>query len=320
MADPKKILMLGDTHGNNEHVEWAASVAEKAKADAIFVLGDFGYWEHGDDGAFLDKCSAISSDYGMPIYWLDGNHENHTWLRERYINNAEVPRDEDGFVIMRRGLMHAPRAHTWEWRGYSFMALGGAYSIDKEGRLRGEAKKQRQARAEMRGRAERGARIPDSVKRIAQGESIFWWPEEEITDEEVEEALRVDKVDILLTHDKPLFAEPDWNRKNDPTSMANQEKVQKVMERLRPSILIHGHLHYSYRDEMILGEHEGALEFCEIYGLDCDPWPHSGDGVWWYKKEHSIAMLTLEKDHFDFDHSPSRGSAEEDWNPRGRAL
>jgi len=317
MSAPKKILMLGDTHGFHRHVEWAAAQAERAKADAIFVLGDFGYWEHGDDGAFLDKCSAISSDYGMPIYWLDGNHENHTWLRERYINNAEVPRDEDGFVIMRKGLLHAPRAHTWVWNGYRFMALGGAYSIDIEGRLVGEQRKARQARAEISGRKQQGAPIPDKVKRVAEGEHTLWWPEEEITDEEVEQALKVDKVDILLTHDKPLFASPDWNRKNDPTSMANQEKVQKVLEHLRPEVLFHGHLHYAYHDPMFIGANEHEMIGVDIHGLDCNPELHGGDGWWWYTREQSIALVTLTKSAIKVERETAEDARQRDKDPYG---
>jgi len=296
MAKPKKILMLGDTHGYHEHVEWAASVAEAEKADAIFVLGDFGYWEHGDGGFFLDKCSAIVSDYGVPIYWLDGNHENHTWLRERYIDNAEIPRDEDGFVIIRPGLLHAPRAHTWTWNGYKFMALGGAYSIDVEGRLIEEGRKRKQALAKLDA-MEQGHffNLTQETLLAASGEHIYWWPEEEITDEEVEEALKVDKVDILLTHDKPLFAEPDWNRKNDPTSEVNQAKVQKVMEHLRPQVLFHGHLHYAYKDPMFIGADEHDLIGVDIHGLDCNPELHGYDGWYWYTREQSIAMVTLTK-------------------------
>jgi predicted phosphodiesterase len=310
MDDPKKILMVGDTHGNSGHVEWAAARAEASAADAMFVLGDFGYWEHGDDGFFLDKCSAISSDYGIPIYWLDGNHENHTWLRERYINNESVPRDEYGFVQIRKGLFHAPRAHTWEWSGYSFMALGGAYSIDVEGRLIGEQRKARQARAEINGRKQQGAPIPDIVRRVAEGEHTLWWPEEEISDEEIEEALKVDRVDILLTHDKPLFSEPDWNRKNDPTSMDNQEKVQKALEHLKPRILMHGHLHYSYQDEMLIGADENGLQQCTIYGLDCDPWFHEEAGTWWYRPEQSLALMTLGKKTIKVANETAREAAE----------
>lgn len=295
MPDPKKILMLGDTHGNSAHVEWAASVAEREKADAIFQLGDFGYWEHAEHGGvFLDKVSAISSDYEIPIYWLDGNHENHTWLRRRYIDSALVPRDEYGFVQIRAGLFHAPRAHTWTWNGVKFMALGGAYSIDMYGRLRGEDRDRRQARAEIGGRKQQGVPIPDEVRWVAEsGEHTRWWPEEEVTDEEVELAMQVDKVDILLTHDKPLFSSPSWNRKNDMTSMENQEKIQKVMEHLQPTILMHGHLHFAYKDELLIGVQDDDLFRCVVYGLDCDPWPHDGDR--YYQPENSLAMLTLTK-------------------------
>lgn len=298
MADPKKILMVGDTHGNADHVEWAASIAEDIKADAIFQLGDFGYWEHGDDGSFLDKCNAIAGDYGMPIYWLDGNHENHTWLRERYINNTDVPRDEYGFVRIRKHLFHAPRAHTWTWNGVKFMALGGAYSVDKDWRLSGEKKKRRQARAEVNGRVQAGGAVPDVVRWVAEsGEPLLWWPEEEISDEEVALAMEVDKVDVLLTHDKPLFSSPDWNRKNDLTSMDNQTKVQKVMEHLQPLVLLHGHLHYAYKDELLIGVQDNDLFQCTVYGLDCDPRPHEGTySQKWYRRAHSLATLTLTDD------------------------
>lgn len=284
MAAPDRVLFAGDTHGDSEHVDYLCMMAAAERCSVVFILGDFGYWEHSDHGAFLDDCSNSAERHGVEIYWLDGNHENHTWLRERYIGTEFVERNDDGLVQIREHLWHAPRAHRWNWHGLTFMALGGAYSIDKEGRLVREDRNRKRL-VELQKIIESDAKsinarqhamweltsYSDMLPLIEQGEHTMWWPEEEISDGEVEEAIAGGPVDVLLTHDKPLQSEPGWNRKNDDVSKVNQRRVSRVVSACQPRILLHGHLHYRYTDVIRSGDNDRTTV---VEGLDCNPGGH----------------------------------------------
>lgn len=225
-----KVLFLGDTHGNARWLNMVFETAAGNEIDAIFVVGDFGYWEHQEGGAeFLDVVQELAVESGIDLYWLDGNHENHPLLREKYTET-----DDRGFILIRPNVFYAPRGHRWTWDGIRFMSLGGATSIDKRWRTEG----------------------------------VSWWPEEDLTQAEVDAALAdPTPVDILLTHDKPLLSDPQWGQRPVYEELlANQEKVQQVVDALTPRLLIHGHLHHRYTHDMA----DRNDHVTRVVGLNCD--------------------------------------------------
>jgi predicted phosphodiesterase len=231
-----RILLAGDTHGNYRQIMYLYEIAKVQKAHVIFQLGDFGYWTHTADGKyFLEEVSHLAEINGIPFYWLDGNHENHAELRR-------FPHDEDAddFWEVAPSVYYAPRGHRWEWRGIRFMALGGAFSIDR------------------------------AYRRIGSS----WWWEEEIDADELDYACRPGEVDVMLTHDMPggvdfnkhcVMQGRDWFRRY-PESEANQNKVRTAMEAVQPDVLFHGHMHMMYRDVINL---DSGKE-CKVQGLNCD--------------------------------------------------
>jgi Calcineurin-like phosphoesterase len=295
LTGPTRLLLAGDCHGDIDHVGWLIERAQEKYCTALFVLGDFGYWEHTDGGLFLDQCSDLAAMTGVTIYWLDGNHENHTWLRKRYLTEL-VPRDEWGFVQIRMGLYHAPRAHRWTWQGRTFMALGGAYSIDKEGRLKGEDRLRRKIET-LRTQMDKGhdllvapmqlaALQTGLVQSVDDGEHTLWWGEEEISQEEADEAIAGGMVDILLTHDKPLNSTLSWNRKEDEDSKRNQATVQRVVDAVKPRLLAHGHLHFRYEDNIV----GPTGTKTHVIGLDCNERNAASP---FYRREHSCEVLDI---------------------------
>jgi len=145
---------------------------------------------------------------GVDWYWLDGNHENFDALEEAVDTTAAAPQQ------MLARLWYLPRGCTWTWDGCRFMALGGAYSIDKEYRKQGTS----------------------------------WWPQELLTREQVEMAMDRGPVDVLLTHDAPDGTCPIVNGtyKGDHISRGNRKAVSAVMEAVAPRLLVHGHYHHRY--------------------------------------------------------------------------
>jgi len=268
-AEPLSVLAAGDIHGDTRHARYLSDVAVDQDVDGIVQLGDFGFWEHHPDGVpFLDLCAKLAEKTGKPWWWIDGNHEAHTTLRSVY--GPDGPRHKptpEGFWEIRPGVFYIPRGNRWTWNGVRLMGLGGAYSVDKDWRLDGFGKRVRQAQEQNRFRKAAGRPEKDVWEQVKKYQ--LWWVEEELTDAEIEVALAdPEPIDVLLTHDKPIAANPRWNRKTFPECMPNQQKIQTVVYTLHPKLLLHGHLHYRYTDVIRCGDDD---LWTRVEGLNCNP-------------------------------------------------
>ncbi|MVU79323.1 hypothetical protein GPX89_19015 [Nocardia sp. ET3-3] len=269
------VLIVGDLHGNTTFAQAMLQVAKRNDCGKVFVVGDFGAWEHMHSGRrYFDVVNRSAKKAAVTVYFLDGNHDKSSLLHELYDDH----RDDEGFLVCRTHLRYAPRGHRWTWDETSFAAFGGARSTDKGWRLAKEARKAAQAETRRRyGSSKR----PETA-------GTLWFPEEEMTDEELDAALEADSspVDILLTHDKPRGSQPKWNRKDKPECFPNQDRIQRVVETLRPSVLFHGHLHVRYTDTIASGDGR----WTRVEGLACDP---EASQYLEYSGEHSWYVLRL---------------------------
>ena len=198
----------------------------------ILQLGDFGYWEHTEKGArWLEAADAMLAEAGVDVLFVDGNHENHPMLWERY---AAGP---DGLAAVREHIAYAGRGARWTWHGVRFLAAGGAYSHDQGLRRFAE---QRTGRA-------------------------AWWPEEELTDADVDRCAAGGPTDVLIAHDSPadvdlraVFGPPpeSLQRKIDAAAargrtwtypgQRNRQRLQEVVDATTPVAVWHGHYHRRY--------------------------------------------------------------------------
>lgn len=272
--------MAGDTHGNLVHCQYLVRTAKDKKLDRVLQLGDFGYWPHMDAGIqFLDRLDQFCNILGITFYWVDGNHDKSSMIDELYrLEDGSFDPDcldPEGFVKVRKFIRYAPRGHRWTWDGCRFIALGGAYSIDKDMRLKEEHWK--------------GENSKWTVAGYRSFAGTYWFPEEEMTDEDMAEILAGDSspVDVIVAHDKPLAANPGWNRKDYPECLPNQQRLQLAVNTLDPTFFFHGHLHFPYRDIM-LHSYVGGDEphATAVMGLDCDEEAGQG-GFHQYRKEDS---------------------------------
>lgn len=234
----RKILVLGDTHGNSSWVNRVLKRAEYLGCDTVIQVGDFGLWEHMDRGEFLSVVSKWSKKRGIEFYWIDGNHENFDMLFDKY-------KSDEQFWRIRDNLYYIPRGTVWEWEGFTFAGMGGAVSIDRDQRIEGHSWwRQEQIRNEDIGVLE-----DNLVEFRTEGN---------------------EPVDFMFTHDAPFL--PDTgirNYKVDDISARHRRVLDYVVHAARPRHLFHGHYHYFHRTEYDLSDGWKV----DVIGLGCDGMP-----------------------------------------------
>lgn len=222
------IMCVGDTHGNRGWTKAAIKWASENDIDRIVQVGDFGFWPRTNNGQkFLHEVGKASVEARIPFYFIDGNHEDHLEL-------AALRRRNVGEAFMHYGkhpLTYITRGARWEWGGVWFGAFGGAFSIDRWGRV--------------------------------QDSGSYGWFQDEVPDRSKIEALG--KVDVLITHDSPIVPPIIYrmgqNFKADDTSRESQHTVYDALAASGADLLIHGHWHVNERYSV-----QGAT----VQGLDCD--------------------------------------------------
>jgi hypothetical protein len=226
---PGRILVAGDWHGN---ARWAVHVIREAAAllegeeqRIILHLGDFGIWPGLDGTLYLNCVIGACLAHDVRILFVDGNHEDFTRIEDFRIRDGQL-------------VSWLPRGYRWEWHGRTWLALGGGVSLDKALRTEGRD----------------------------------WWPQEAITGRQERDVIAGGHADVMVTHECPggvthAFPPPPsfWDPRDLALSDVHREKLQRVVDAVRPSHLMHGHLHIGYQRTVDFGY--GPVE---ITGLDRD--------------------------------------------------
>jgi hypothetical protein len=232
IEDPRVIAVAGDWHGS---AEWALAVVDQVAEEhpeigLILHAGDFGIWPGQGGAVFLRKLNARLEKHGLWLWFVDGNHDDHDRI-------GKYERDADGLGIAAPRIRHLPRGYRWRWHDRVWLALGGAVSIDRTERVEG----------------------------------LSWWPGEEITDADVTAACAGGPVSVMLTHDCPAGVthtfgpQPQRWLPDIVRTEKHRQRLQGVVDRVKPAYLIHGHLHRSY--ERWLDVPWGRMR---VTGFDCD--------------------------------------------------
>lgn len=220
--------MVGDVHGDLLFASRMVEVARSHGIKQIVQLGDFGIWDHRPDGkAFLDKLNERSRISDVHWLFVAGNHENYDSLEDYESNRQHTPED---FVPIRSRIHWTRRVNTWNWEGWQWGAVGGAYSIDKEYRVPGNS----------------------------------WWHQEMLTWADVDKVADIGdkhRVNILISHDCPDWAKFNGRLKPDETSQQHRKMMTEVHKILLPQMWFHGHYH-SWMDYR-----RGNTQ---VYGIECN--------------------------------------------------
>lgn len=229
---PARVIIAGDWHGN---AEWARHVIGMAgrllpgeAPRLILHLGDFGIWPGESGREYVSAVSQACLDNDALVRFIDGNHEDFTQLEGLRVR-------DDSYYGGDAPVAWLPRGHRWQWHGRTWLALGGAVSLDRPRRIPG----------------------------------VSWWAEEEITRQQAQEVIDAGPADVMLTHDCPARVSHEmhgmWPPEELRRSDVHRDRLQRVVDKVKPGWLFHGHLHRAYTRHCNFGY--GPVR---VTGLDCD--------------------------------------------------
>lgn len=212
----EKIAFLGDVHADTRFTVKAITRSKELGADIIVQLGDFGY---DYDWDFLDAVEAALKHTGLQMIFVDGNHDDHRFLRTDYDGNARLR-------IITPHLLHAGRGYRWQWDGVRFLAVGGAHSVDRQTRLR---------------------------------YGWMWHREEILTDGQIADAIAGGQTDVLISHDCPAGVTiPGLQPELFPAfeiaaADHHRTRMRTIVDAVQPTTIYHGHYHVNYDQRVDFG-------------------------------------------------------------------
>jgi len=149
------------------------------------------------------------------------------------------PLAADGTRQLTPNLFHLPRGHRFTLDGIDVLCCGGAVSVDRHRRVAGQS----------------------------------WWPQEQITAQDIAACESGGRAHLLLAHDCPSGVEIPHLDKSGAffpaaairESQAHRAKLLAIAFASRVSVIFHGHYHRAYQARPNLGW--GPVR---VQGLDCD--------------------------------------------------
>ena len=114
-----RVLIVGDVHGRHAKL---AEVLRQAQADfrigAAIQVGDFGFYKD-----LMAREARIR--YPVPLHVIDGNHEDHPWLRRALLSGASRAWNHE------LKLVYQPRPSLAQFGASKAGFLGGALHVDR---------------------------------------------------------------------------------------------------------------------------------------------------------------------------------------------
>lgn len=126
------VYLTGDTHGRFERIACFCRDNHTTRGDVLIILGDAGvnyYLDHRDE-----KLKRYIDTMPVTLLCIHGNHEARPTAALGY---EEAERFGARVMVQPEhpNLLFALDGEVYELAGRSCIAIGGAYSIDKEYRL-----------------------------------------------------------------------------------------------------------------------------------------------------------------------------------------
>jgi predicted phosphodiesterase len=208
-----KIVVIGDVHGKYRYMERILfDAVHFHNVDYAVQVGDMGYaWprepsyklgRHRWDDSQRERILSVKK------YWIDGNHENHDQLQ------ADSGTSMEGWEYWPRGEVRRLGSCG------TFLAIGGATSIDQDHRMEYEARTKEK----------------------------IWWPQESITTADIDKAMHaVDMTDEpirgVFSHEYPEGFGYPYIQKVFPCGQKDKDKLALVLHHAQPELWFFGHYH-----------------------------------------------------------------------------
>ena len=224
---PTNIAFVGDWHGYTQASRRILTALKQENVSHILHTGDFGIWNTQGTNLFLKDINLRLKYNNQILYFVDGNHEEFPHL----YNKKLFPMQADGTRRIRSNIFHIPRGLTWKWfvdndenQPITFLAMGGAYSIDRKYRKL----------------------------------NTSYWEEECIDPEHIQKLIGMQiKTDVLISHDSPADSPNPvtddplsqhqamrfYGRTHLDASNAHRETLQVLTDYVDPAVIAHGHYH-----------------------------------------------------------------------------
>lgn len=223
------LAIIGDTHQNTE---WLLLVLRSLKTnhpeiDYYIQVGDFGLGVGIDGASFLRKVNKALKNNNKHMFVLLGNHDNY----DKYGKASPSQVFPGTRTFQEASNIHFFERQAWfTMNNMRFLAVCGANSINRNSLSHKDEK-------------------INGIKYLKS-----WWPEEQITDTDVANAVSGGEADILLCHDAPTQGFPlteeeanvgreMWSGAGVAYAEISGEQLQKVLEAVKPSKVFHGHYH-----------------------------------------------------------------------------
>ncbi|WP_280465960.1 metallophosphoesterase family protein [Nocardia brasiliensis] len=205
---PTRAVVAGDWHGNSLHAERAIRWAAEHHTNVILHVGDYGY---KFDPKFMARQQRVLEEEDSVLAFVPGNHEWYDYLDKLEAEHGCTA------IPLRPNIFYLPRNFRWTWNGTSFLALGGAHSVDRPWRRPGRE----------------------------------WWARETITVEEAEQAIADGPADVMICHDIPAGVRVpciEGNPHGFPQAEIyaadlHRARLREVVDAVQPRRLFAGHYH-----------------------------------------------------------------------------
>jgi len=245
-----KIGFLGDLHGNLAAGRYMLWTMHREGVTIVFQVGDFGIYTDNNGMKFASKMNEYAAALGIVLIVVPGNHENWRVINEMTgENRIELAKYRENIFV-------APRGWRGEFGGMTFVALGGAPSVDRTWR-----------------------REYDALSKDKYKANKYWYHEEQITGADVDYTVAGGYADVMIGHDAPHGIDTiERNIKGNPHGFhiadilyAEEGRVlmTEAFRGVAPKFFFHGHYHFPV-NEFIQRPGAEYGDETRVCGLDCE--------------------------------------------------
>lgn len=263
----KNAIITGDCHGRVEGR--LAQIKENMpeylpEETAVIILGDVGlnYYKSKHDW----KLKHWASKFGYTLYCLRGNHEDRASNMKKYV----YAYDEfvNGFVIYEEEFplikYFDDEVAEYKIMGKSVLCIPGAYSVDKWYRLQNNWQ---------------------------------WFPEEQLTAEEMAEAEKEfagDHYDLVFSHTCPISWEPNDLFLHGIDQSTVDKSMEVWMDKFKDSIdwgiWLFGHYHADRLERPHVEQFYDEFEDLDTILARWEKYDKTGELDWWLPKARDFYM------------------------------